>query len=253
MRLHRFLSYLVLVAVFLFASCKNRQSYAAGQVTPLEHFQKLTEARLDANLANNREFYDKLLAPDFRILYATSAIRNKQQYLEAEGFLPESTGHRGLKPAISEFHAYVDGDTAIATYTLVQRTPFGSQVFDLPLVHLDTYSRRSGEWKLLSMAVADLPSWPDVASVNPKRYADYVGTYEIAPEATVTVTNESGRLFGQLSRQNKSEWFPENETTFFDKNAGANERMVFERGAGGKIVACIFRSHGQKIRATKIK
>jgi Domain of unknown function (DUF3471)/Domain of unknown function (DUF4440) len=254
MRLHRFLFCLALAALSLFAACKNRRSYAAtDQVTTLEHFQQLTQARLDANLANNREFYDRLLAPDFQILYSTSIVRNKQQYLDAERFLPESTGHRGAKPTISEFHAHVDGDTAITTYTLVEHTLFGSQVYDLSLVHLDTYTHHNGEWKLLSMAVADVPSWPDPANINPKRYAEYAGTYEIAPGAIVTVTNENGHLFGQLSRQDKSEWFPENETTFFDKNAGASERTVFERGAGGKIVACVFRSHGQKIRATRTK
>jgi len=254
MRLHRFFFCSAVSAAFLFASCKSRQSYAAmDSTTAPEYFQQLTQARVDAYVANNREFYDRLLAPDFQILYATSVIRNKQQYMEADKFLPESQGHRGLKSTISDFHAYVDGDTAVITYTVVQHTPFGSQAFDLPLVHLDTYTRHSGEWKLFSIAVADLPSWPDVANINPKRYAEYAGTYQITPDAIVAVTNENGHLFGQLSLQNKSEWFPENETTFFDKNGGANERMVFERGPGGKIVACVFRSHGQKIRATKIK
>jgi hypothetical protein len=254
MRFHRFLFCFALSAAFLFASCKSRQSYAATDLTASpEHFHELTQARVDAYVANNREFYDRLLAPDFQILYATSVIRNKEQYMEADRFLPETTGHRGLKSTISDFHAYVVGDTAIVTYTVVQHTPFGSQAFDLPLVHLDTYARHNGEWKLLSMAVADVPSWPDVANINPKRYAEYAGTYQIGPDTIVLVTNENGHLFGQLSRQDKSEWFPENETTFFDKNAGGNERMVFERGAGGKIVACVFRSHGQKIRATKTK
>jgi len=251
MRLHRPLFFLIFLTLPFLGSCKSRNSLAAIEVnSSAEQFQKLTEARLDANLANNREFYERLLAPDYQILYATSAIRNKQQYLQAEGFQPESAGHRGLKQTVADFHAYVQGETAIVTYRLVQHTPFGAQVFDFPMIHLDTYSRHNGEWKLFSMAVADLPSWPDVAKINPKLYAEYAGTYEIAPDATLTVTNENGHLFGQLSRQEKSEWFPENETTFFDKNAGANERMVFER-ASSKVVACVFRSHGQKIRANR--
>lgn len=251
MRLHRPLFFLILSIILFFASCRSRNSLAAIDVnSSTEQFQKLTEARLEANLANNREFYERLLAADFHILYATSAIRNKQQYLEAEGFQPESAGHRGLKQTIADFHAYVQGETAIVSYQLVQHTPFGAQIFDFPMIHLDTYSRHNGEWKLLSMAVADLPSWPDAAKINPKLYAEYAGTYEIAPDAVLTLINENGHLFGQLSRQGKSEWFPENETTFFDKNAGANERMVFER-ASGKVVACVFRSHGQKIRATR--
>ena len=251
MRLRRLLFLSTLSIVLFFPSCRSRNSLASTDARPsTEQFQKLTEARLDANLANNREFYEKLLAPDFQILYATSAIRNKQLYLEAEGFQPESAGHRGLKQTISDFHAYVDGETAVVTYKLIQHTPLGTQTFDLPLVHLDTYTRHNGEWKLFSMAVADLPSWPDVAKINPKLYAEYAGTYQIARDATLNVTQENGHLFGQLSRQEKSEWFPENETTFFDKNAGANERMVFER-VSGKVAACIFRSHGQKIRAAK--
>ncbi len=254
MRLHRLLFFPILSAVVLLSSCKNRNSFVAADAASVTaELQQITQARLDANLANNREFYEHLLSSDFQILYPNSALRNKQQYLEDERFLPESAGHRGLKQTLADFHAYVDGETAVATYTLVQHTSFGTKIFDLPLIHLDTYTRRDGEWKLLSMAALDVPSWPDVAKINAKLYAEYAGTYEIAPEATLTVTSEHGHLFGQLSRQEKHEWLPENETTFFDKNDGPSERMVFERGASGKVAACVFRSHGQNIRAAKVK
>jgi hypothetical protein len=103
------------------------------------------------------------------------------------------------------------------------------------------------------MAVADLPTWPDVAKVGAKLLSEYAGTYQIAPEMLLKVTIENGRLFGQLSRQQASEWFPENETTFFDRNAGTNDRYVFERGPSGKVTACVLRSHGQKVRAPKTK
>lgn len=252
MRLHRFSSFFLLSVVVLLSSCKDRGSFAvvdAASVT--EQLQQITQARLDANLANNREFYERLLAPDFQILYPTSNLRNKRQYMEDERFLPETAGHRGLKPTIADFHAYVDGETAVATYSLIQHTAFGTQVFDLPVIHLDTYTLRKSEWKLFSMAVVDAPSWPDVANINAKLFAEYAGTYELAPETTLAVTNENGHLFAQLSRQDKREWLPENETTFFDKNDGANERLVFERGLSGRVTACVFRTHGQKIRATK--
>lgn len=252
MRLHRFFLFSTLSAIGFLSSCKNHRSSTSTDAASIaEQLQQITEARLDANLANNQEFYERLLSSDFQILYPNSAIRNKQQYLEDERFLPESAGHRGLKQTIADFHAHVEGETAIATYTLVQHTQFGTKVFDLPLIHLDTYTRTDGEWKLLSMAAVDVPSWPDVAKISARLYAEYAGTYEIAPDATLKVTNENGRLFGQLSRQEKHEWLPENETTFFDKSDGPNERMVFERGASGKVVACDFRSHGQKIQATR--
>jgi Domain of unknown function (DUF3471) len=251
MRLYRFPPFFLLAAVVLFSSCKGRSSFTVDAASVTEQLQQITQARLDANLANNREFYERLLVPDFQILYPTSNLRTKRQYMEDGRFLPETAGHRGLKPTIADFHAYVDGETAVATYSLIQHTAFGTQIFDLPVIHLDTYTLRNGEWKLFSMAVVDVPSWPDVANIKVKLYAEYAGTYELAPETTLTVTNEDGRLFAQLSRQDKREWLPENETTFFDKNDGANERLVFERGASGEVVGCVFRTHGQKIRAVR--
>lgn len=244
----------IALSMFLFSiSCRNHDSVAAtGETVSItDQLRQLTQARLDASLANNRAYYEQLLAPDFQILYATSIIRNRQEYIDEEKFGPESAGHRGLKPTVSNFHAYTMGQTAIATYTIIQHTPLGSQVFDFSMNHLDSYARENGQWKLLSMAVADLPTWPDVAKISNKLLSQYAATYQIAADMTLKVTVANGRLFGQLSRQEASEWFPENETTFFDKNAGANERYVFERGPSGKVTACVLRSHGQKVLASR--
>jgi len=255
MRVRHVLFCVAFLTFLISISCKNHDSLAATKeaVSITDQLQQLTQERLDASLANNRAYYEQLLAPDFRILYSTSVIRNKQEYIDEEQFGPESAGHRGLKPTLSNFHAYEVGQTAIATYTIVQHTLLGSQVFDFSMNHLDSYARENGKWKLLSMAVADLPAWPDVARVSAKLLSEYAGIYQIAPDMLLKVTIENGRLFGQFSRQEVSEWFPENETTFFDKNAGANERYVFERGPSGKVTACVLRSHGQKVRAIRTK
>jgi len=255
MRPRNVLFSLALLTSLFSISCKNHNSLAANKetVSITDQLQQLTQERLDASLANNRAYYEQLLAPDFQILYSTAVIRNKQEYIDEEKFGPESAGHRGLKPTLSNFRSYEVGQTAIATYTIVQHTPLGSQVFDFSMNHLDSYTRENGRWKLVAMAVADLPTWPDVVKVGVKLLSEYAGTYQIAPDMLLKVTIENGRLFGQLSRQQASEWFPENETTFFDKNAGANERYVFERGPAGKVTACVLRSHGQKVRAPKAK
>lgn len=255
MRPRNVLFSLILLTSLFSISCKNHNSLAANKETASigDQLHQLTQERLEASLANNRAYYEQLLAPDFQILYATSVIRNKQEYIDEEKFGPEFTGHRGLKPTVSNFHAFEAGQTAIATYTIVQHTQLGSQVFDFSMNHLDSYTCENGRWRLVSMAVADLPTWPDVAKISAKLLSEYAGTYQIAPDMLLKVTIENGRLFGQLSGQQASEWFPENETTFFDKNAGTNDRYVFERGPSGKMTDCILRSHGQKVRAPKTK
>ena len=108
----RYVLFSLSLLTFLFSiSCKTHGSLAATKETLsiTDQLQQLTQERLDASLANNRVYYEQLLAPDFPILYATSVIRNKQECIDDEKFGPESDGHRGLKPTVSNFRAYEVG------------------------------------------------------------------------------------------------------------------------------------------------
>ena len=85
----------------------------------------------------------------------------------------------------------------------------------------------------------------------------YLGAFPIAEAldsgARIVITNESGRLMAEITRQSKVEVFPENDTTFFDKTDSPLARTVFERDASGKVVAQTYRASGQKLRARKIR
>lgn len=72
-----------------------------------------------------------------------------------------------------------------------------------------------------------------------------------APAASTP--NESGHLMAEMTGQAKTELFPESATTFFDRSDSPMARTIFERDAAGNVVAQIYRSHGQKLRAAKIK
>jgi len=53
------------------------------------------------------------------------------------------------------------------------------------------------------------------AMVDTSVYEDYVGEYEIAPGATVTISTEGNRLFAQVTGQDRFEIFPLSESRFF--------------------------------------
>src|SRR5262245_6434406 len=233
----------------------------AGQVTstasrpPADaeaELRRLTERRFAANLGNDRAFYERLLAPNFVILPGNEPPLTKSEYLEKE-FPAGRTTIRRVDAVISDLKIHVADSTAAVSYRVAEPTMIGDQRFESRSTRVDTYARIEGSWRLLSMAAADVVTWPDVAALDPRLLNDYAGTYEMSPGYLIVITNESGHLMAEVSGQTKVELFPENDTTFFDKTDSAFARTVFERDRSGKVVAQIYRAQGQKVRAKKIR
>jgi hypothetical protein len=147
----------------------------------------------------------------------------------------------------------VDGDPAVVTDKEAEPTQLGEQVFEVRTERLDTYVRRDGGCRLLSMAIVEAPSWPDVAAIDGRLLDEYAGTYRLSPAIIVVITNEAGHLMQAMTGQPKGELFPENATTFFDRTDSPLARTVFERDASGKVAAQVYRSMGQTIRAARVR
>jgi CubicO group peptidase (beta-lactamase class C family) len=87
-------------------------------------------------------------------------------------------------------------------------------------------------------------------NVDPGVFDRYVGRYQFAPNATLTVTREGSGLVGQLTGQPKFELFPESERAFFLKVADA--KITFETDGAGQATALIVDQAGCSTRATRI-
>lgn len=99
--------------------------------------------------------------------------------------------------------------------------------------------------------LAYLPKEKIIVAVDPKIYDDYVGQYQLAPNAILTVTNENGKLMGQPTGQTKLELFAESETEFFPKSVDA--QIKFVKDAEGKVTGLVLRQNGRDMPAQKIK
>lgn len=89
---------------------------------------------------------------------------------------------------------------------------------------------------------------PTVADEVLKSYA---GTYQLAPNFTLTVTVENGKLMTQATGQPKVEVTPESETVFVLLAAGA--RITFRKDESGKVTGLVLNQGGRDIEAPKIK
>jgi CubicO group peptidase (beta-lactamase class C family) len=101
---------------------------------------------------------------------------------------------------------------------------------------------------LLALAA---PAQQTEVKVDSKLYDNYVGRYQLAPSAILTISREDDHLFAQLTGQPKFEIFPEGEKQFFFKVVDA--QLTFETGAQGKATAAVLHQNGVNPRAPRIE
>ena len=65
--------------------------------------------------------------------------------------------------------------------------------------------------------------------VDVKVLDGYVGRYQLAPGVVLSITREGGRLFAQVTGQNRAEVFAESESKFFFRVVDAE--LTFSPGA----------------------
>jgi hypothetical protein len=88
-------------------------------------------------------------------------------------------------------------------------------------------------------------------SVDPQVLDKYVGRYQLAPSAIITMTREGSQMFTQLTGQPKFEIFAESEKEFFLKVVDA--QLTFEADASGKAVAVVLHQNGVNQRAPRME
>jgi hypothetical protein len=85
---------------------------------------------------------------------------------------------------------------------------------------------------------------------HPKKFGDFIGTYELAPGQTRSVTAEGEKLFverkGKKEGLNKEkQLFPETCDLFFRK--GVEGRILFHYDATGKVESLIDRRNKEDV------
>ena len=87
-------------------------------------------------------------------------------------------------------------------------------------------------------------------AVSEKLLDEYAGEYELAPGVVFTISRKGDKLYAQLTGQPSVRVFAERENKFYYKIVDA--RLVFNRGASGKIESLTLDQNGEQT-ARKIK
>ena len=79
---------------------------------------------------------------------------------------------------------------------------------------------------------------------------EYVGNYELAPSAIMTITLENGQLFAQLTHQRRVPVFAESESSFFYRDANAT--ISFTRNASGSVTGLLLKQSGGRVTPARM-
>ena len=135
------------------------------------------------------------------------------------------------------------GSTLIHSYDSNETETVHGQEMHARYHETDTWMNRNGQWQIVAGQVLRYYEDPAPGLVDTKKYADYVGTYELAGDKAV-VSTADGKLYAQRGDRPKVELIPEACDIFFRK--GVEGRRLF-RYASGKVDAMIDRRNNEDI------
>ena len=95
------------------------------------------------------------------------------------------------------------------------------------------------------------PAERKAIKVPEKVLKTYVGEYELNPERKITITLESGSLWGQPTGQEKVQLFAESPTKFFLQDRDI--QLTFQSDAQGNVVGLLYEQSGRQRDLKKVR
>ena len=226
------------------ASCAASRG---GTITQDELVRR-TQELVDAVATGDRKPFEKYFASDSMIFDERGRSMDKKAFVEDQSPLP--AGYSGSIKVVKP-QSRILGDTAILSYDLDETETIFGQEMKARYHETDTWVRRDGEWQIVAEQILRYYEDPAPGKSDPKKYADYLGSYELAPGVTLAVTTEGADLFSQRAGRAKDRLISEAPDIFFVK--GVEGRRLFRRDESGRVDALIDRRNNEDVVWRKTK
>jgi len=206
-----------------------------------------TQELYDALVSGNQAPWKKHFAEDCIFADEKGRIFDKPKLIADITPLPK--GYSGTIK-IENAQSRIIGNTAVLSYDADETETIFGQNLKARYHITDTWLQRDGNWQIIASQAHRYYEDPAVGKIDPKKFADFIGTYELAPNQTRSVTDEGDKLF--IERNGKKEQLlPETSELFFRK--GVEGRIFFRYVANGKVDALIDRRNNEDVIWRKTK
>ena len=254
-------------------------AFAADPPITEAELVRRTQELYDSIVSGNQTPWKKYFADDCTFSDEKGRTFDKTKLVADITPLPK--GYSGAIK-IDNVISRIIGDTAILSYDANETETIFGQNLRARYHITDTWLRRHGDWQIIASQAHRYYEDPAVADpsqlLNSQHStADFVGTYELAPGQTRTVTSENGasrderhgrksrevavERSGELPRYNgklfverngkKEELLPETSDLFF--RTGIEGRILFRYDATGKVDSLIDRRNNEDVVWRRVK
>ncbi len=221
---------------------------AKGNTITQEELVRNTQELFDAVAIGNQEPWKKYFAED--AMYFDEKGRSMDKAALVKDVAPLPKGYSGTIK-IAKVQSHIEADIAILSYDLDETETIFGQDLTARYHATDTWMRRQGKWQIVAGQVLRYYEDPAPGKTDAAKFPEYIGTYELAPGTTMTVTAEGDHLYSQRGDRPKEQLFPEAPDIFFRKSIEG--RRLFRYAGSGKVDALIDRRNNEDVIWKKIK
>jgi hypothetical protein len=222
-------------------------SLAYGTDVPItqDELVRRTQELYDAIVPGNQAPWKKYFADD--CIFSDEKGRTLDKTKLITDITPMPAGYSGTIK-LDNVQSRIIGNTAILSYDADETEIIFGQNLTARYHVTDTWLQRNSDWQIIASQAHRYYEDPAVGKADPRKFADYIGTYALAPSQTRSVTAEGDKLF--VERKGKKEQlFPETSDLFFRK--GVEGRIFFHYDANGKVDTLIDRRNNEDVVWTK--
>src|SRR5579864_3146857 len=217
------------VVLFLAGTSAVARRGAADEPTiTQDELVRRSQELFDSVAPGNAEPFKKYFADDAMFFDEKGRSMDKAALVKDVQPLPK--GYSGTIKLVRP-KSHIEGNVAILSYDLDETEIIFGQSMTARYHETDTWMRRGSKWQIVAGQVLRYYEDPAPGKADTSKFEAYVGTYQLGPERTMTVSSEDGHLYSQRNNRPREELIPEARDIFFRK--GVEGRILFGVGDGG--------------------
>jgi hypothetical protein len=230
------------IVAFAFLAVRAHAILAQTPKITQEELVQRTQQLFDSVAAGDQAPWKTNFAEDAIYTDETGKIMDKPALIASITPLPK--GYSGTIKVVKP-QSRIHGDTVVLAYSLDEtETVFGT-VLHARYHGTDTWLFRNGHWQIVAGQMLRYYEDPAVGKIDTSHLDDFVGTYQLAPAVTLTITRERNQLYSKRGNAPKTVLEPESVDLFF--RPGIEGRRLFHRNTSGKVDMLIDRRNNEDL------
>jgi len=214
---------------------------AANVPITQEELVRRTQELYDAVASGNKAPWEKYFADDCIFADEKGRVFDKSKLVA--DITPLPAGYSGTIK-IENAQSRIIGNTAILSYDADETEIIFGQKLKARYHVTDTWLQRNDNWQIIASQAHRYYEDPAIGTADPQKFADYIGTYELAAGQTRSVIAEGDKLFVERNGK-KEQLLPETSEIFFRK--GIEGRILFRYASTGKIDTLVDRRNNEDV------